>query len=117
MLTITGPAGLTAAGPEQATDPADARVRRGLALPFGPVGRTSAGPVRAAAGGRIGWADDLRRVKVFSDHGRTTPIGYVTALTETDQGVRVELLPTPAARPSCEIAHRVVDRAAHRQQP
>jgi hypothetical protein len=90
MLTITAAAALTAAD--------DTRVRRGLALPFGAVGRTSAGPVRAAGGGRVGWPADLRRVKVFSDHGRLAPIGYVTALEETPDGVTVafRLADTPA---------------------
>ena len=86
-LTLVAQAALieAAAGPEDLDD----RVLRGLALPYGADGRTSAGLVRASRG-RITWATDLRRVKVFAGHNRDKPIGYVTALTEDDAGLHVE---------------------------
>lgn len=82
------------------------RVRRGMALPYGPAGRTSAGPVRAAAG-RIRWPAEVRRVKVFSDHGRTSPIGYCTAISETDAGLTVAF--TLAGTPAGDLALAEVD--------
>ena len=66
------------------------RTLRGLALPYAADGRTSAGRVRASAG-RVTWAPDLRRIKVFSGHDRTRPVGYVTALAETAAGLTAEL--------------------------
>ena len=86
-LTLVAQAALieAAAGPDDIDD----RVLRGLALPYGADGRTSAGLVRASAG-RVTWAPELRRIKVFAGHNRDKPIGYVTALTEDDQGLHVE---------------------------
>ena len=70
--------------------PATDRTLRGLALPYAADGRTSAGLVRASAG-VVHWPTDLRRVKVFTGHDRTRPVGYVTALTETGDGLTAEL--------------------------
>jgi hypothetical protein len=66
------------------------RTLRGLALPYAADGRTSAGLVRASSG-TVTWPSDLRRVKVFSGHDRTRPVGYVTALTDTAAGLVAEL--------------------------
>lgn len=70
--------------------PATDRTLRGLALPYAADGRTSAGRVRASAG-VVRWPTDLRRVKVFTGHDRTRPVGYVTTLTETNDGLVAEL--------------------------
>jgi HK97 family phage prohead protease len=70
--------------------PATDRTLRGLALPYAADGRTSAGRVRASAG-VVRWPADLRRVKVFTGHDRTRPVGYVTTLTETNDGLVAEL--------------------------
>jgi hypothetical protein len=72
------------------TPPAADRTLRGLVLPYSADGRTSAGLVRASAG-RVRWAADLRRIKVFSGHNRERPVGYVTALTEGPDGLRAEI--------------------------
>jgi hypothetical protein len=70
--------------------PATDRTLRGLALPYAADGRTSAGLVRASRG-VVRWASDLRRIKVFSGHDRNHPVGYVTALTDTADGLTAEL--------------------------
>lgn len=64
----------------------DDRVIRGLALPYGEVGRTSAGPVIVQAGS-VSVPADLRRVKLFREHGRTDPVGYATAAQESPAGL------------------------------
>src|SRR4029077_10321137 len=86
-LTLVAPAALIDAA--QVDPTMDDRVLSRLALPHGADGRPSAGLVRASAG-TITWAPDLRRLKVFSGHDRTQPVGYVTALRETDAGLQVE---------------------------
>ena len=74
----------------QADAAATDRTLRGLVLPYAADGRTSAGRVRASAG-RVRWATDLRRIKVFVGHDRARPVGYVTALRETPDGLTAEL--------------------------
>ena len=86
LTLVAADAVITAAPGRPATD----RTLRGLALPYGADGRTSAGLIRAAAGA-VRWAADLRRIKVFAGHDRTRPVGYVTALTETTDGLVAEL--------------------------
>jgi len=83
-LQLVAPSALITAAP---ADPAD-RVLSGLALPYGADGRTSAGLVRASRG-VLRWPDDLRRVKVFAGHDRDRPIGYLTAIADTDAGLAV----------------------------
>ena len=77
------------------------RTLRGLVLPYAADGRTSAGRVRASAG-RVRWASDLRRIKVNVDHDRGRPVGYLTALRETAEGLTAEL--HIAATPDGEAA-------------
>jgi len=86
LQLVASDAVITAAPGRPATD----RTLRGLALPYAADGRTSAGLVRASAG-VVRWPADLRRVKVFTGHDRTRPVGYVTALTETSDGLTAEL--------------------------
>jgi hypothetical protein len=64
------------------TAAADGRTLTGTALPYGIPGRTSAGTVTVDAGA-VQVPTDLRRVKLFRDHGRTTPVGYTTAAEDT----------------------------------
>jgi hypothetical protein len=85
-LTLVASDAVVAAAGAAPTD----RTLRGLALPYAADGRTSAGRVRASAG-RVRWASDLRRVKVFSGHDRSRPVGYVTALRETTDGLTAEI--------------------------
>ena len=74
-------------GPPVEATAAD-RTITGLALPFGEVGHTNAGPVTVAAGA-IRIPANLRSVKLFREHGRTHPLGYATAATETAEGLRM----------------------------
>jgi hypothetical protein len=83
-LTITAPAALTAAATTAGSD----RRLAGLALPFGAPGQTSAGPLTVNAGA-VQLPTDLRRVKLFTEHGRQTPVGYATEATETADGLRM----------------------------
>ena len=82
-LTITAASAITAAAPSS-TD----RRLAGLALPFGVPGQTSAGPLTVNAG-TVQLPTDLRRVKLFTEHGRQTPVGYATEATETADGLRM----------------------------
>ena len=80
---------LIAPVPAVAADLADdKRTITGMALPYGKVGRTSAGPVTVRAGA-IAIPTDLRRCKLFREHGRTTPVGYAVAATEAQDGLRM----------------------------
>ena len=74
-------------GPPVTATAAD-RTIAGVALPYGEVGRTSAGPVTVNAGA-IRVPPNLRSVKLFREHGRTHPLGYATAATDTAEGLRM----------------------------
>jgi hypothetical protein len=63
-------------------------VLSGLALPYGVPGNTSAGRVTVDAGA-VRVPEDLRRVKLFSEHGRQTPVGYTTTADDTPQALRL----------------------------
>jgi hypothetical protein len=80
-LTLTAPASI------EATD-TEARELRGVALPYGIRGFTSAGPVTVDAGA-IHIPDNLRAVKLFRDHGRQTPIGYALEADDTADALRM----------------------------
>ncbi len=88
-MTLTAPAAIFAA---------DAQTRRlaGVAIPYGEQGYTSAGPVTIDAGA-IRVPANLRAVKLFRDHGRTTPVGYATDVDDTatqlDMGFTVARTP------------------------
>jgi hypothetical protein len=66
----------------------DGRTLTGTALPYGIPGRTSAGTVTVDAGA-VQVPADLRRIKLFRDHGRTTPVGYTTAADDTVEALRM----------------------------
>jgi hypothetical protein len=70
-----------------ATD-TDSRVLSGVAVPYGEAGRTSAGLLTIDAGA-IRVPEDLRRVKLFRGHGRTTPVGYAVDATDTPTALRM----------------------------
>lgn len=96
-LLLTSPAAtVTAATDPDAGAPAG-RELSGLALPYGPIGRTSAGPVTVAAGAVV-LPNDLRRVKLFTEHGRHTPVGFALAADDTAAGLvmRFRVGATPA---------------------
>lgn len=79
----------------------DKRTITGLALPFGKVGRTSAGPVSVAAGA-ITLPADLKRCKLFREHGRTSPVGYALTATESAAGLTMSF--RAAATPDGDTA-------------
>jgi hypothetical protein len=76
----------------------DPRVLSGVAVPFGELGRTSIGSLSVKAGAIDYPIADLGRVKVFTEHGRETPVGYVLAAAETAQalGLTFRIAATPA---------------------
>jgi hypothetical protein len=77
------------------------RTISGLALPYGTIGRTNAGPVTVRAG-VIAIPADLRRVKLFSEHGRTHPVGFALTATETPAGLQMSF--RAAATPDGDTA-------------
>lgn len=77
---------LTAAAPAVSADLGDARALSGLAVPYGVAGATSAGLLTVDAGA-VKLPEDLRRVKLFREHGRTTPVGYATAADDSPAGL------------------------------
>lgn len=80
-MTLTAPAAI------EATD-TDARILRGIAIPYGQTGYTSAGPVVVDAGA-IHLPENLRAVKLFREHGRQTPIGYAAEATDGADALRM----------------------------
>lgn len=80
----------TIADTADVTADAQRRVITGLALPYGVQGRTSRGAVTVEAGA-IAVPGDLKRVKLYRDHrrpdGTGTPVGYVTAASDTPAGL------------------------------
>jgi hypothetical protein len=93
---------LIAPVPAVAADLADdKRTITGMALPYGMVGRTSAGPVTVKAGA-VTIPTDLRRCKLFREHGRKTPVGYALAASETAQGLSMSF--RAAATPDGDTA-------------
>lgn len=85
-LTITAPAAAITAAATTATG--DARRIAGLALPYGVAGQTSAGALTVNAGA-VTIPPELRRVKLFTEHGRQTPVGYALEATEQADGLHM----------------------------
>jgi hypothetical protein len=83
------------------TAAADDRTLSGVALPYGVSGRTSAGSVTVDAGA-VTVPSELRRVKLFRDHGRQTPVGYTTAADDTPEALRMTF--HAAATPDGDVA-------------
>jgi hypothetical protein len=81
-LTLTIPAATVVA--------ADTEARRlaGIAVPYGQLGQTSAGPLTIDAGA-IRIPENLRAVKLFREHDRTRPIGYAVEATDSDDALRM----------------------------
>lgn len=78
------------------------RTLRALILPYGgAVGHTTAGDITAGPGA-VRWPDDLRRVKVLAGHDRDAPVGYLSAISETPEGLWADL--TLAATPAGDAA-------------
>jgi hypothetical protein len=79
-LTLTAPAAAITA-----TD-TDTRTLAGIALPYGEAGATSLGRLTIDAGA-VRVPEQLRRVKLFREHGRTTPVGYAVNATDTPEAL------------------------------
>lgn len=88
--TKTRPRSLTlqlAAAVEEVETSTESREISGLAVPFGPVGYSSLGPITFAAGS-ITWAEQIGRVKLLEQHDPDRVVGFATALEETPEGLR-----------------------------
>ncbi len=72
-----------------ALDNVDQAARRisGLAVPYGPVGDTSVGPVTFAQGS-LELPAQVGRVKLLRDHQHSAPLGYAVQLDDTPAGLR-----------------------------
>ena len=79
-LTLTAPAATITAAE------LDSRRLAGVAIPYGQAGHTSAGRLTINPGA-IRLPGDLRRVKLFREHGRTTPVGFALDATETPEAL------------------------------
>lgn len=93
-LTFTATAPKLSAGLED-------RVLSGLALPYGVDGNTNIGRVTVDAGA-VRIPPDLRRVKLFTEHGRTAPVGYTLAADDTPE--RLDLSFHVASTPAGDTA-------------
>jgi len=76
--------------PDAAVTAAQAAERsiRGLVVPYGVSGRTDAGDLKVRAGG-LRTPEDLRRVKLFTDHGRATPVGFAHTVDDGPDALRM----------------------------
>jgi hypothetical protein len=92
---------LTAAPAAVSADLGADRSIRGVAVPYGVPGRTDAGDLKVRAGG-LRLPEDLRRVKLFRDHGRTTPVGY--GVDVDDDGAVLRMAFRVAATPDGDTA-------------
>lgn len=83
---MTTPTTLRATFQLTAAIDAGSRTISGLALPYGVVGMTSIGPVTVEAGA-IELPEDLSRVKLFNEHDRNTPVGYLESADDQADGL------------------------------
>jgi hypothetical protein len=97
-LTLTAAGGAT--GVLTASTGTD-RTITGMALPYGVTGRTSAGDVTVRPGA-IRVPTELRRVKLFTEHGRRRPVGY--ALTASSGAGGLTMSFHAAATPDGDAA-------------
>lgn len=88
------------------TEVATARSVRGIngvALVFGAVGNSSAGPTRFEAGS-IRLPEDLSRVKLLLDHDATDPLGYLTEAIVDDEKLSVSFTVSEGDRGDMALA-------------
>lgn len=76
---------LTAAAGTPATASASQRTITGLALPYGPVGQSSLGPVTFAKGA-VTWSE-VGRIKLLRQHDPGTVLGYALSLQDREDGL------------------------------
>jgi hypothetical protein len=84
-LTLNAPAAML-----DATD-REGRTLAGVALPYGQAGNTSMGRLIVDPGS-VRLPDELRRVKLFREHGRHVPIGYATAAQDSAEQLRMTFI-------------------------
>lgn len=80
-MTLTSPALLAA--------DTETRRLRGVAIPYGVFGNTSAGRVCVDAGA-VAIPENLRTVKLFTEHGRQTPTGFTVQADDQDDTLSME---------------------------
>jgi hypothetical protein len=66
----------------------DGRTLSGIAVPYGEAGNTSAGRLTINPGA-IRVPENLRRVKLFREHGRTDPVGFAASSEDTPAALRM----------------------------
>lgn len=76
----------------------------GVALVFGAVGNSSAGPTRFESGS-LHLPDDLSRVKLLLDHDATDPLGYLTEVDVSDEKFSVAFTVSEGDRGDMALAH------------
>lgn len=74
----------------------------GVLVPYGTIGRTSAGPVRVQAGA-IQLPDKLSRIKLTREHDRQAVVGYLTAAEDQPDALRGTFA-LPRDLPSSQLA-------------
>lgn len=77
---------LALAAPEPPTVDVAARTISGLAVPYGPVGQTSAGRLQFSAGA-LQLPAQTSRVKLLREHDQRDVVGFATELVETPAGL------------------------------
>lgn len=68
----------------------ETRTIKGLALPFGVVGQNGSGRFQFDADAEYSWPTDLTRLKLFSAHDYSRPIGFATRVEKTDRGIEAD---------------------------
>lgn len=86
QLTASFPVSLTGQLSSPAID-REARTLSGMLVPYNVTGYTSVGALSVNPGS-LSWPDDLSRVKLFSDHDRTAPVGYLVEVSDDPDGLR-----------------------------
>ena len=84
---ITASAGLQIAASALTAEP-ERRTLSGLAIKYGVPGRTSAGLLKVRAGA-LKFPDDITRVKLTKEHDRGDSRGYLLAMSDGPDGIRM----------------------------
>ena len=85
MYRLTGTLSTEAVTAASAAD--GGRLLTGLAVPWGLQGGATSHGRMTVDRGAVSLPSDLRRVKLLRDHDRTSPVGYLQAAEDTDQGL------------------------------
>lgn len=87
LLKAAGPATVTLTASVPVEVDTEARTITGLAVPYGPVGHSSVGPVTFAQGD-LRLPEQTGRVKFLEQHDTERSNGYATSLEDTPAGLR-----------------------------